>query len=103
MRMIIRQVSDLDQRYVVSERHYQDENPTDVAGIFDLVLANCSDFISNEGIEVEGGIAAIKMLTLEYPGMAGQIEIAIGTDEEGQSILWAPNEEGPSLGPVPEV
>ena len=90
MRMMIRQVSDLAQDPVISERSYQNEDPTDVAGIFDAILINCSDFISGEGIDVERGIAVIRTMTLTYPGMAGLIEVAIGTDEPGQSIQWIP-------------
>ena len=96
MRMMIRQVSDLDHKYVISERSYQNETPTDIGGIFDAVLANCSDFLSSEGVEVEGGIAVIRAMTLTYPGMAGLIEVAIGADEPGQSIQWVRQDDGPT-------
>lgn len=100
MRMLIRQVSDLDRNYVIGEKSYQNDNPTDIGGIFDAVLVNCSDFLSSQGFDVEGGIAVIREMTLTYPGMAGLIEVAIGADEQGQSILWVREDDGgSSFGP----
>ena len=75
MRMVFRQVTDLAEGGMVSEREYEAPNPEDLLGVLRLVMDNCSDFIRSEGASINQDNITLKQLTFRYPGVAGVIEV----------------------------
>ena len=82
MDMIVRQTSDLVQGRIVSQRQYHDETPEDILGVLRLILHNCTDFLRQEGTPIRQDTISLNKLTLSYPGMAGLIEVIVGSQNE---------------------
>ena len=67
---------------VVREREYSSQNPANIVGVLSLVLANCSDFLRVEGIELAQDNIKLESLTMTYPGLAGTLEIVLGEPDK---------------------
>ena len=81
MRMTVRQISDLLEGEVVGERKYCDDPPTEITGVLRLILRNCSDYMKREGITINQDTIELEKLTLRYQGMAGVIEVIVGSEK----------------------
>lgn len=75
MRMTVRQYSSLIEGEVVAERHYSSDTPGDIADVLRLILANCSDFIRQEGVTLHQDALELKKIEFTYPGVAGKLEV----------------------------
>ena len=73
--MTIRQLSELVEGEIVAEREYADVTPSDILDVLRLMLANCSDFIKDEGIPLRQEQLELKVLEFTYPGVAGRIQV----------------------------
>ena len=82
MRMTVRQISDLLEGEVVGERKYCDDPPTEITGVLRLILRNCSDYMKREGITINQDTIELEKLTLRYQGMAGVIEVIVGSEKK---------------------
>ena len=74
MKMTIRQISDLDKERVISERQYLDPNPSDIVGVLQLILNNCSDLMKREGVSLDQDSIDLKKFVFNYPSLSGVIE-----------------------------
>ena len=82
MNFTVRQRSDLMQGNLVSERKFSYEEPADIIGVLRLILSCCSDFLRDEGIVLSQDSIELKRITLEYPGLAGILEVILGDTDE---------------------
>ena len=78
MKMLIQQISDLQEGMVVGEQEFDDESPPDIQGVLQLVLRNCTQYLQREERPIPQSSIELKKLVLAYPGVAGVIEVTFG-------------------------
>ena len=80
--MRLRQISNLVDGSVVGEREYCYEPPSDILGMLRLMLDSCSEFMKREGIPISQNSIELQKLVFTYPGMAGYIEVEMGSSND---------------------
>ena len=75
MDMTIRQLSDLVEGSVVSERKFSGGSPSDMGDVLRLILANCADLLRTEELAIVQDSIELKKMVFSYPGVAGVIEV----------------------------
>ena len=82
MEMTIRQLSNLIEGAVVSECEYRNDDPENIMAVFRLILNNCADYMNGQGIPIIQESVSLERLTFSYPGVAGVLEVVLGTQPE---------------------
>ena len=82
MKMLISQISDLQEGNVVGEQEFDDESPADIQDVLALVLRNCTQYLRKEERPITQTSIKLEKLVLSYPGVAGVIEVTFGFPED---------------------